>query len=45
MELEATLRDMIDRKASDIFVVAGLPLSYKVGGKQIHARRHGVLRP
>ena len=35
MELEATLRNMIDRKASDIFVVAGLPLSYKVGGKQI----------
>lgn len=34
LDLTTILRDMIDRKASDIFVVAGLPLSYKVSGQQ-----------
>ena len=34
MEFESLLKTMIDAKASDIFVVAGLPLSYRVGGQQ-----------
>ena len=34
MKLEELLQAMIDRHASDIFIVAGLPLSYKVSGQQ-----------
>jgi len=34
MKLTELLQAMIDRKASDIFVVAGLPLSYKASGQQ-----------
>jgi len=33
MELEPLLKQMIDAKASDIFVVAGLPLTYETHGK------------
>ena len=35
MDISAFLKQMVDAKASDIFVVAGLPLSYVVGGRQI----------
>jgi twitching motility protein PilT len=35
MKLEELLKNMIDERASDIFVVAGLPLSYKVSGRQV----------
>ena len=34
MKLEEILQDMVDDKASDIFVIAGLQLSYKKGGQQ-----------
>ncbi len=34
MKLEEILQDMVDNKASDIFVVAGLQLAYKKGGQQ-----------
>ena len=33
MELEPLLKQVIDAKASDIFVVAGMPLSYSVHGQ------------
>ena len=33
MDLESMLRQMIDKKASDVFVIAGLPLSYKGSGQ------------
>ena len=33
MELEPLLKQMIDAKASDIFVVAGLPLTFETHGK------------
>ena len=33
MELEPLLKEMIDARASDIFVVAGLPLSYSAHGQ------------
>lgn len=33
MDLKTMLQDMIDKHASDIFVVAGLPLAYKVSGQ------------
>lgn len=35
MLLSELLKQMIDLKASDIFVVAGLPLTYKVNGRQV----------
>ena len=35
MLLSDLLKQMIDLKASDIFVVAGLPLTYKVSGRQV----------
>ena len=44
MELKPLLKDMIDANASDIFVVAGLPLSYAAHG-QIHKLDTGMLMP
>lgn len=35
MKLQDTLRKMVEVKASDIFVVPGLPLSYQTGSQQI----------
>ncbi len=35
MKLTELLQEMVNEKASDIFVVAGLPLSYKIGGRQV----------
>ena len=32
MELKALLQEMIDKKASDVFIVAGLPLTYTADG-------------
>ena len=37
MKLEELLKQMIDAKASDIFIVAGLPLSFRVSGRQVRA--------
>ena len=34
MRLEELLHDMVVSKASDVFIVAGLPISYKIGGHQ-----------
>ena len=34
MELKEILQQMVDNKASDIFIVAGLQLTYKKGGQQ-----------
>ena len=33
MELKALLQEMIDKKASDVFIVAGLPLTYTADGR------------
>ena len=44
MELKPLLKDMIDAKASDIFVVAGLPLSYEANGS-IYNLSTDMLRP
>ena len=35
MKLEELLQEMVDAKASDVFIIAGLPLAYEVGGRQI----------
>lgn len=34
MRLEELLHEMVGSKASDVFIVAGLPISYKIGGYQ-----------
>ena len=36
MQLKELLQQMIDAKASDVFIIAGLPLSYQKSG--IHVR-------
>lgn len=35
MKLDELLQEMVDARASDLFIVAGLPLSYVVSGRQI----------
>lgn len=35
MNLQQLLKDMVDAKASDVYVIAGLPLTYQVGGRQV----------
>jgi twitching motility protein PilT len=35
MNLKSLLREMIDKKASDVFVVAGLPIAYNLEGRQV----------
>lgn len=35
MTLEELLKDTVDSKASDVFIVAGLPIAYKVSGRQV----------
>lgn len=35
MRLEHLLQEMVDAKASDVFAIAGLPLTYEVSGRQI----------
>ena len=44
MELKELLKRMVDANASDVFVVAGLPLSYKQGGVQVRTNSE-PLRP
>ena len=35
MQLKELLQQMIDAKASDVFIIAGLPLSYQKSGIQV----------
>lgn len=35
MEMEAVLHRAIEVRASDIFIIAGLPLTYKINGRQL----------
>lgn len=35
MKLTQLLQEMVDAKASDVFIIAGLPLTYEVSGQQI----------
>ena len=35
MKLDELLQEIVDAHASDLFIVAGLPLSYVVSGRQI----------
>ena len=44
MKLEELLQTMVDSKASDIFIIAGLPLTYQMGGRQVRGDG-GALMP
>jgi len=44
MELEALLQQMVEARASDIFIIAGLPLSYETNGRQMRGDG-GPLKP
>ena len=35
MKIRELLQEMVDQNASDIFIVAGLPLTYQVEGRQV----------
>ena len=42
MELKTLLQEMINQKASDVFIVAGLPLTYTADGRQVQIGRAHV---
>lgn len=44
MDLRKILKQMVDAKASDIFFVAGLPVTYNAGGRQLRTKT-GPLSP
>ena len=35
MKIRELLQEMVDQNASDIFIVAGLPLTFQVEGRQV----------
>lgn len=43
MQLNELLKSMIEVKASDIFIVAGLPLSYRANGRQVRLDMQGLM--
>lgn len=45
MEVDRILREAVDTGASDIFVVAGLPLTFKVKGAQVRREAEGLFTP
>ncbi len=45
MEIEQILRQAIECGASDIFVIAGLPLTFKVNGEQVRQTQDGNYTP
>ncbi len=45
MELEKILQEAAARGASDVFLIAGLPLTYKIGGQQERLEQAGRLQP
>lgn len=45
MKLEEILRRAVELGASDIFIIAGLPLTYKVQGQQLRDEESGKLNP
>lgn len=45
MNMTEILKSAVERGASDIFVVAGLPLTYKVRGEQQRETADGAFTP
>ena len=44
-ELELLLKQAVEAHASDIFIMAGMPLAYKAKGKLIHINEERLLPP
>ncbi|MCQ2555146.1 MAG: PilT/PilU family type 4a pilus ATPase, partial [Clostridia bacterium] len=45
MEIERIFKDAINCGASDIFIIAGLPLTFKINGMQKRFSEQGILKP
>ena len=45
MEIKNILQEAVENGTSDIFIVAGLPLTYKIHGKQLRVEEEGRLLP
>ncbi len=45
MEIQEILTRSVRENASDIFIIAGLPLTFKIGGNQVRLTETGPLRP
>lgn len=44
-ELEHLLKQAVDARASDIFIMAGMPLTYKANGKLVHINEEKIMPP
>ena len=45
MEIRNILQEAVENDTSDIFIIAGLPLTYKIHGKQLRVEEEGRLLP
>lgn len=45
MDITSILKEAVANETSDIFIVAGLPLTYKIHGKQLRKEEEGRLLP
>ncbi|MBQ5858794.1 MAG: Flp pilus assembly complex ATPase component TadA, partial [Peptococcaceae bacterium] len=44
-ELETLLKQAVDAHASDIFIMAGMPLTYKANGRMVHLDKEKIMPP
>ena len=44
-ELETLLKQAVDAHASDIFIMAGMPLTYKANGRMVHLNEEKIMPP
>lgn len=44
-ELETLLKQAVDAHASDIFIMAGMPLTYKANGRMVHLDEEKIMPP
>ena len=44
-ELEALLKQAVNARASDIFIMAGMPLTYKANGRMVHINEEKIMPP
>ena len=44
-ELKTLLKQAVDAHASDIFIMAGMPLTYKVNGRMVHLNEEKIMPP
>ena len=44
-ELKTLLKQAVDAHASDIFIMAGMPLTYKANGRMVHLNEEKIMPP